>query len=256
MRADPRVVIAATDFDAGLFDMDGVITQTAAVHAAAWKQLFDAYSEERVRRGLQGYAPFDIDVDYRRYVDGRPRYDGVAAFLASRGIVLPRGSPDDDPAVETVCGLGNRKDAYFWERVRRDGVQTYPTTVALIHDLKSAGVRAGVFSASRNAEAILSAAGVVSMFDARVDGVDAERLRLPGKPDPAMLIELARRLRAAPSRAAVFEDAIAGVQAGRAGGFRLVVGVNRSSDAGSLLANGADVEVRDLGEVAVRAAPP
>jgi beta-phosphoglucomutase family hydrolase len=250
------VTIAAADFDAALFDMDGVITRTAVVHAAAWKQLFDEYREDRVRRGLPPFAPFDIDADYRRHVDGRPRYDGVAAFLASRSIILPYGSRDDGQTAETVCGLGNRKDALFWDRVRRDGVEAYPSTRALIEEFRAAYVRVGVFSASRNAEAVLDAAGVRGLFDEKVDGVDADALGLRGKPDPAMLLELARRLNVDPARGVVFEDALAGVEAGRAGGFGLVVGVNRSSGAaGDLLAHGAHVEVADLAEVTLARTP-
>ena len=246
-----RVTISLREIDAALFDMDGVVTRTAEVHAAAWKQLFDEYLAGRIRRGLPAFAPFDIDDDYRRYVDGRPRYDGVAAFLASRGIILPQGTPADDAVAETVCGLGHRKDALFWARVRAHGVEAYASTVALITRLREAGEPVGIFSASRNAGAVLAAAGVDQLFDAKVDGVDAADLGLRGKPDPAMLLELARRLHADPLRCLVFEDAIAGVEAGRAGGFRLVVGVNRSPAAGDLVAHGAHVEVTDLSEVEI-----
>ena len=172
-----------------MFDMDGVITRTARVHAAAWKQLFDEYLASRLARGLPAFQPFDDDVDYREHVDGRPRFDGVQAFLQSRGISLPWGTPDDPPEFESVSGLGNR---YIWAHVHRDGVDAYPSTVVLIRELRAARVRTGAFSASKNAAAILDAAGVLDLFDERVDGVLAEQLGLPGKPAPAMLLELAR----------------------------------------------------------------
>jgi alpha,alpha-trehalase len=246
------VTVAADRFDAALFDMDGVVTRTADTHAAAWKQLFDEYRNERVAHGLPAYTPFGIDSDYREFVDGRPRYDGVVAFLASRGIALPPGQPSDDPTTETVCGLGNRKERYFWERVGLEGVRPYRSTVALVHQMRAAGMKIGVFSASLNAGRILAAAGVDSLFDQKVDGVDAAALGLAGKPEPPMLLELAQRLRVEPQRCVVFEDAIAGVQAGRAGGFGMVIGVNRSSAPSALLEHGADVEVTDLAEVAVQ----
>jgi len=249
------LVIDAGDFDAAIFDMDGVITQTATVHAAAWKQLFDEYLDDRRNRGLPSSEPFDAGADYRRYVDGRPRYDGVAAFLASRSISLPYGDPADPPGAETVCGLGNRKDGYFWAKAQRDGVRAYASSIALIKEMKRVHMRVGVFSASRNAGAILQAAGVIGLFDEKVDGIDSAELGLRGKPDPAMLLELSRRLAALPPRTVVFEDAIAGVQAGRAGGFGLVIGVNRSPCAGELVREGADAEVSDLAEVAVRPRP-
>jgi beta-phosphoglucomutase family hydrolase len=248
---DHRVTISRGDFDAAMFDMDGVVTRTADMHAAAWKQLFDEYRADRIARGLPAYQPFDIDSDYRQFVDGRPRYDGVAAFLASRGIALPHGSSSDDAIAETVCGLGNRKEGYFWERVQVEGVEAYSSTVSLIHEMRAAGMKIGVFSASRNAGRILAAAGAVSLFDEKVDGKDAAELGLAGKPDPSMLIELARRLHVQPMRCVVFEDAIAGVQAGRSGGFGTVIGVNRSPAKGELLAHGADAEVADLGEISV-----
>lgn len=234
--------------DAVIFDMDGVVTRTAVLHAAAWKQLFDEFL--KARAGKRGsFRPFDIEADYQRYVDGKPRYDGVASFVASRGISLPYGRPDDPPNAETVCGLGNRKDDFFHQMLKRKGVDVYESTVRLIRRLKGAGIKTGIFSASRNAGPILAAARIDHLFDAKVDGVDAEGLRLPGKPSPQTLLELARRLGASPARTAVVEDAIAGVQAGRAGDFALVIGVNRSGKPGTLLVNGADVEVSDLSQV-------
>ncbi len=248
-KAKASVILNARDFDAAIFDMDGVVTQTATVHAAAWKRLFDEYLVERTKRGKSSFEPFDIDVDYRRYVDGRPRYDGVEAFLASRGVSLARGSPTDPPDLETVCGLGNRKDAYFLARAESEGVRAYEGTVHLIWRLRDNGVKTGVFSASRNAETVLRAAAVIDLFDDGIDGVRAEQLVLPGKPRPDVLLELTRLLGSTPARTVVLEDAIAGVQAGHAGHFRLVVGINRSGRPGILAEQGADLEVSDLDEV-------
>jgi alpha,alpha-trehalase len=245
------VNISRRDFDAVIFDTDGVITRTAVVHEAAWKRLFDAYLLDRAARTGEPFQLFTED-DYRQYVDGRPRYDGVFTFLHSRGISLPYGDPSDPPDKETVCGLGNRKDEYFLQHIREHGVRPYPSTVAFIRALRAVGVKTGVFSASRNVVAVLEAAGAADLFDARVDGIVAEELGLPGKPDPATLLETTRRLGAAPERTVVVEDAIAGVEAGHAGGFGLVIGVNRSEEPGVLLANGATVEVTDLSELAVK----
>ena len=251
--SSPAVVISRRDFDGFIFDMDGVVTQTASVHAAAWKHMFDEYLQQRQAGGQGSYRPFDVIADYLPYVDGRPRVDGVAAFLASRGITLPMGSPDDPPGRETVYGLGKLKDSYFQQLLEEQGVHIYQTTIDLIHRLKQAGMRVGIFSASRNADAVLRAGGVRNLFEAKVDGVDAAELGLAGKPSPAVLLEVTRRLGLTPQRTGVAEDAIAGVQAGKAGGFRLVIGVNRTGENGSLLAAGADAEVRDLAEVAVAA---
>ncbi|HZP26402.1 MAG TPA: beta-phosphoglucomutase family hydrolase [Dehalococcoidia bacterium] len=251
MSTAPRVVISPKDFDGFIFDMDGVVTQTASLHAAAWKHMFDEYLQRRQSRGEGPYSPFDVIVDYLPYVDGKPRVDGVVSFLASRGITLPLGVPDDPPDSETVYGLGNRKNQYFHQLLGEQGVHVYQSTVELIRQLKRAGLRIGIFSASRNAGDILKAGGVLGLFEAKVDGSDASSLGLPGKPDPAMLLEVARRLGLSPARTAVAEDAIAGVQAGKAGQFRLVIGVNRTGEDGSLKAAGADVEVHDLSEVSV-----
>jgi alpha,alpha-trehalase len=230
--------------DAVIFDMDGVVTDTARVHAAAWEELFDAYLAERA----PGSAPFS-DHDYRRYVDGKPRYEGVRSFLASRGITLPDGDPSDPPDRETVCGLGNRKDAAFLDRLHRDGADPYDSTIALVRTMRARGIRTAVISASRNMKEVLASAGVGPLFDAAVDGVEAERLGLPGKPDPAVFLEAARRLGVPPARAAVVEDALAGVEAGRSGGFGLVIGVDRTGHADDLRAAGADIVVADLTEI-------
>ncbi len=249
--ADGEAAISPQEFDAVIVDMDGVVTRTATIHAEAWKQLFDWYLKKRERRGEAPYEPFDAEADYRRYVDGKPRYDGVASFLAARGISIPYGDPADSPKRETICSLGNRKDEHFLRLVEKRGVSVYESTVQLLRQLKRLGVRVGVFSSSRHAEALLAAAGVADLFGARVDGVIAEELGLPGKPDPAMLLETARRLNVSPERVVVIEDAIAGVQAGLAGRFGLVIGVNRHGEPGELTRNGASIEVQDLRQVTI-----
>ncbi len=251
----PPIIISVAAVDAVVFDMDGVVTQTAAVHATAWTAVFDAYLAEARRRGehaARAYAPF-TQSDYLRFVDGKPRYDGVRDFLASRGLSLPWGDPSDTPDVKTVCGLGNRKDACFQHLVDEQGVQPYRTTVALVDALKDAGVHVAVISASWNMAKVLEAAGVRDLFEAQVDGETAADLGLPGKPDPAVFVEAARRLGAAPARAAVVEDAIAGVEAGRRGDFSLVIGVDRGGNREALAAAGADAVVADLAEVGVGA---
>ena len=243
--------ISPKEFDAVIVDLDGVVTRTATIHAEAWKQLFDRYLKKREGRGEGPYQPFDAEADYRRFVDGKPRYDGVASFLAARDISLPRGSPNDSPRRETICGLGNMKDAYFFRLLEQRGVSVYESTVELLRRLRHLGVKVGVFSASKHAEALLTRAGVADLFDVRVDGVTAEELGLPGKPHPAVLLETARRLKVSLKRTVVIEDAIAGVQAGSAGKFGLVIGVNRHGEPGELTRHGANVEVEDLGDVAV-----
>lgn len=237
--------------DAVLFDLDGVVTDTAALHAEVWRRVFDDWLAERARRTGGIFEPFEVARDYRHHVDGHPRYEGAAAFLASRGIDLPLGDPADPPERETICGIANRKDGELHRRLSEGAVAAYPSTVALVRELRERGVPVAVFSASRNAAAVLRAAGADALFDAGVDGIEAAALGLPGKPDPATLLEAARRLGVPPERAAVVEDAIAGVQAGRRGGFGLVVAVDRGGIADALRAAGADVVVADLGAVEV-----
>ncbi len=244
------VAISPDRFDAVIFDMDGVVTDTASLHALAWKQMFDDYLRKRAAEHDETFLPFR-DEDYLRYVDGRPRYDGVAAFLASRGVDLPFGRPDDLPSRETVCGLGNRKNELFWEFLDEHGPRRYESTVRLLRTLRQHDVRTAVISSSRNAPAVLEAAGVRDLFDAEVDGQEADKLGLAGKPNPAVFLEAARRLRTGPGRAVVVEDALAGVQAGRAGGFGLVIGVDRVGQGDALAASGADVVVEDLEHVRV-----
>jgi alpha,alpha-trehalase len=248
------VTLDPSRVDAVVFDLDGVVTDTARVHAAAWARLFDDVLAARPASPGEDHRPFTPD-DYRRHVDGRPRDDGVASFLASRGVTLPPGGPDDRDGAETVHALGRRKDGYFLARLGADGVDVFGSTVALVRALRGAGVRVGVISASRNCAAVLGAAGLDALFETRVDGVVAAELGLPGKPDPAVFLEAARRLGVTPARAVVVEDALAGVEAGRRGGFALVVGVDRTGHADDLRRHGADVVVTDLAEVTVQAAP-
>ncbi|MEW6296294.1 MAG: beta-phosphoglucomutase family hydrolase [Thermodesulfobacteriota bacterium] len=239
------------EFDAVIFDLDGVITQTATLHARAWKQTFDEYFERRAEQRGERQPPFDIDTDYRRYVDGKPRHEGVRSFLAARGIVLPEGDPSDGPEAETVHGLGRRKDALFMDRMRRVGVEVFASTIRLIHALREQGVKTAVVTSSRNGRELLRAAGIEDLFDMRLDGIDAEALKLEGKPNPAPFLKCAELLGVAPGRAVVVEDAVAGVEAGRRGGFGLVVGVDRGGNRDALAAHGADLVVADLAEVSV-----
>lgn len=237
------------EVDAVLFDLDGVVTDTASVHAAAWKEVFDDVMRAAAARDGVELRPFDADEDYRRYVDGRPRIDGVEGFLASRGISLPRGEPDDPPGGETAWGVGNRKNVAFLHRIREGGVQVFESTVALIHQLRERGAATAIFSSSRNCMPVLESADLLDLFDARVDGIDAADLGLPGKPDPAVLLETARRLHVSVERAVIVEDAVAGVEAARRGEFGLVVAVDRSNHGDSFREAGAHLTVRDLGEL-------
>lgn len=241
--------LSPADFDAVLFDMDGVLTRTANVHAAAWKELFDAFLERRALQSGAAFQPFDIHTDYRRHVDGRPRYDGVAAFLASRGIVLPLGDEADPPGAPTIHGLGKLKDGYFMQHVKQQGVAVFEAAVELVKSLRRQRVLTAVVTSSINAAAVLAAAGIAELFDARVDGNDLLHLALKGKPAPDVFLEAARRLHVDPARAVVIEDAIAGVRAGRAGEFGMVIGVDRLGQSKALREAGADVVVTQLGQV-------
>jgi len=244
-----------------LFDLDGVLTSTAKVHAAAWKEMFDRYLRDRAARTGEPFVPFDTGSDYLSFVDGKPRADGTRDFLASRGITLADGGSDDPPMAETVRGLGLRKNELVLELIREGGVEAYPGSVEYLRRAQAAGLARVVVSSSTNCHDVLVAAGIVDLVDGYVDGIVAEQRRLPGKPAPDTFLAGAELAGAAPGQAVVFEDALAGVEAGRAGGFRAVVGVNRvgpadPTRADALLAHGADFVVDDLSEMLDTAGDP
>ncbi|WP_045740580.1 MULTISPECIES: beta-phosphoglucomutase family hydrolase [Actinoplanes] len=232
-----------------LFDLDGVLTQTALVHGAAWKQTFDSFLESWSERHDQPFVPFDAGVDYHRYVDGRQRADGVRSFLASRDITLPEGDPDDGPDQETVNGVGNRKNLLVLQKIKEGAVEVYPGSVEYLKAAKAAGLRRAVVSASANCKDVLEAAGIADLLEVRVDGVVARELGLPGKPAPDTFLLAAKQLGIPPENCAVYEDAQAGVAAGKAGGFGIVIGVDRVGQAEALREHGADVVVTDLSEL-------
>jgi beta-phosphoglucomutase family hydrolase len=232
-----------------LFDLDGVLTQTAKVHAAAWKNMFDALLRLRAERSGTAFVPFDSAGDYDTYVDGKPRLDGTRSFLQSRAIELPEGSPGDPPDAETLHGLGTRKNDMVLRMIHDNGVEPYEGSVRYVHAVRDAGLARAVVSSSTNCRDVLAAARIEDLFDARVDGVIAERDHLQGKPAPDTFLAGARALGVQPAQAVVFEDALSGVEAGRAGSFGLVVGVDRVGQAGALRQHGADVVVKDLSEL-------
>ena len=237
------------EITACLFDLDGVLTQTAKVHATAWKTMFDEYLRKRAQDRREEFREFDAVSDYDEYVDGKPRYEGVRSFLASRNIDLPQGSPSDPPDKDTIDGLGNRKNELVLELIHRDGVQPFDGSVRFVKAVRDAGLRRAVVSSSTNCRDVLVAAGILDLFEEIVDGVVAEREHLAGKPAPDTFLAAARKVGVAPANAAVFEDALAGVEAGRAGSFGLVVGVDRVGQADALKQHGADVVVKDLAEL-------
>jgi beta-phosphoglucomutase family hydrolase len=232
-----------------LFDLDGVLTQTAKVHAAAWKSMFDDFLRQWAADHGQEFVPFDKVSDYDEYVDGKPRYEGVQSFLASRGIDLPRGTPQDPPSAETVDGLGNRKNKLVLKLIREHGVEAYPGSVRYVHAAIDAGLRRAVVSSSTNARDVLKAAGIYDLFEQIVDGVVADREHLQGKPAPDTFLAGAKALGVEPRQAVVYEDALAGVEAGHAGKFGFVVGVDRVGQAEALKTHGADVVVKDLADL-------
>ncbi len=244
-----RVWIDPAELDAILLDLDGVVTETAETHARAWKATFDEYLRQRAARVGGSQEPFDLKQDYERYVDGKPRFDGVASFLQSRGIYLPPGEDGDSPEKETIRGLGSRKNQLFLEAIRRKGVEVYGTSVDFMKRAKAHRLRVAVVSSSRNCREVLKATGISELFDAQVDGVVAKEWMLAGKPAPDTFLEAARRLGVKPNRAAVVEDAISGVQAGKAGDFKLVVGVSRHGEPELLRQSGANIVVSDLSEI-------
>ena len=232
-----------------LFDLDGVLTRTAEVHAAAWKEMFDAVLAEHAGDSAVDSRPFDPKSDYHRYVDGKPRYDGVRDFLASRGLSPAEGSPEDGPEVETIRGLGNRKNVVVQQIIATKGVEAYEGSVRYLHAARDAGLGIAVVSSSANAEAVLAAAGLSEFIAVRVDGKVAADEHIKGKPAPDMFWEAAKRLGATPETSAVFEDAISGVQSGAAGGFAIVVGVDRGGQPEALTAAGATIVIDDLADL-------
>jgi beta-phosphoglucomutase family hydrolase len=247
--ARPEMVGLPSVIRACLFDLDGVLTQTARVHAAAWKEMFDAFLRARAARTGDAFVPFDLVDDYDDYVDGKPRYDGVRSFLASRGIDLPLGRTSDPPIAETVSGLGNRKNELVLALIHEQGVEAYQGSVRYVRAARDAGLRRAVVSSSANCKEVLAAAGLVELIEVRIDGIVATREHLKGKPAPDTFLAAARALDVPPARAAVFEDALAGVAAGRAGRFGYVVGVDRVGQAEALREHGADLVVSDLAEL-------
>lgn len=238
-----------TDLDAVLYDLDGVLTDTASIHAHAWKRMFDEFLERWAEAHDHAFVPFDIDPDYYRWVDGKPRLQGVSGFLESRRIVLPDGDPDDPADADTLHGLATRKNQLFNAIVEEDGVDVFAGAVRFVETMQEAGLRAAIVSSSRNAGRVLRVVGLDHHFQERVDGEVAAEMGLEGKPAPDTFLEAARRLGVEPERAAVVEDASAGVEAARLGGFALVIGIDHSGDAQRLYDAGADVVVSDLAEL-------
>lgn len=236
-------------YKAALFDLDGVLTDTARLHSSAWKATFDDYLRHRAQTTGEPFVPFDVETDYRKYVDGKPRFDGVDGFLRSLGIVLPWGDPADSPGYETVCALGNKKNELIGKLLDEYGVDVYESSVRVLESLRGRGVLMAVVTSSANATAVLAAGGLTHFFDSQVDGKVAAALGLRGKPYPDPFLEAARRLAVVPIEAVVVEDAISGVSAGKAGGFGLVVGVDRHGDGDALIAAGADLVINDCAEL-------
>jgi beta-phosphoglucomutase family hydrolase len=249
MQPKSRRVITRDQYDAVLLDLDGVITDTANLHAACWKEMFDEYLQKRATQRGEAFLPFDLATDYRLYVDGKPRFDGVRDFLTSRGIQLPEGSPDDPPQVETVGGLGNRKNDLVNEAIEDIGVEPYEGSVKLIHQLHHQGFKIAVVTSSQNCTAVLKAVKLDAFFDVQVDGNMILAQQLAGKPAPDTFLVAAKLLGVEPKRTVVIEDAISGVQAGFNGNFGLVIGVARKGNAEELQHHGAHLVVNDLGEL-------
>jgi len=247
MRLDPRLL--RPNLRAGLFDLDGVLTPTAQLHAMAWKSTFDEFLAAWAVKSGDEFKPFDLEADYDNYVDGKPRYDGVHSFLESRGISLEWGSESDPPDKWSICGLGNKKDLLFVSILTEKGIQAYPSSVSLVKTVREAGWRTAVVSSSRNCRAILVKAGIEALFDRRIDEQVANALGLQGKPAPDVYLEAAAELGVPPEAAVVFEDALAGVEAGANGHFGLVIGIDRHGERAALKAHGADIVIEDLGEL-------
>ncbi len=241
--------LSAKKFEAAIFDLDGVITQSEKAHAAAWKEMFDLYLSKYGKRLGKHYDPFDIGRDYAAYVDGKLRYEGVKSFLESRGIHLPYGSSEDAPKKETVCGLGNWKNQLFQKHLKREGVEVYASSVALIRELREMGFKIAVVSSSKNCSEIVKRTKIGYLFDVQVDGIMAEKLKFKGKPDPDVFLYTAKKLRVSPEKTVVFEDSFAGVNAGHKGHFGCVIGIDRRGHAKDLKQHGADIVLADLREL-------
>lgn len=249
-RPNGSFILALPDgIAACLFDLDGVLTQTAKVHATAWRQMFDAFLLDHAKQKGEPFLPLRLPEDYTEYIDGKLRTDGVRAFLAARKITLAEGSADDPPTAQTIHGLGARKNDLVLELIRKQGVDVYEGSVRFVEAARDAGLQRAVVSASKNCRAVLAAAGIEDLFEVRVDGIVADEAHLRGKPAPDMFLAAAEALGVEPAGATVFEDAVAGVEAGRAGSFGWVVGVDRTGSADALRSHGADVVVTDLGEL-------
>jgi beta-phosphoglucomutase family hydrolase len=249
-QSDAQRAITRDRYDAVLLDLDGVITDTASIHAACWKQMFDEYLQNRAIQRGEAFRPFDVAADYRLYVDGKPRFDGVRDFLASRDIHLPEGSLDDPSQAETVCGLGNRKNDLVNKIIEEVGVEPYAGSVKFLHQLRHKGFKIAVVTSSQNCAAVLKSAKLDDLFEVRVDGNTVHAQHLAGKPAPDTFLMAAKLLGVEPRRAIVIEDAISGVEAGFAGNFGLVIGVARKGNAEELRHHGAHLVVNDLGELA------
>ena len=236
-------------FQAVIFDLDGVITKTTLVHSAAWREMFNDYLKYREKKYGEPFREFTHTNDYLKYIDGKPRYNGIESFLESRGIKIPYGDPSDDPGKETVCGLGNKKNLCFNKVLSRDGVKVYESTITLIRKLKKEGIKIGVASSSKNCKAVLERAGLLELFDTRVDGEISALLRLKGKPEPDIFTAACENMECTPDRTVIVEDAVSGVQAGRNGGFGLVIGIAREGNSEELKIKGADIVVEDLSQL-------
>jgi len=235
-------------FEAVLFDLDGVITDSAKIHAACWKFTFDTFLKRYASESGEEFEPFDIETDYFHYVDGKPRYEGVRHFLASRNLELPEGTPDSPAYEQSICGIGNRKNELVNIAIQSNGVDFYQSSLDFVENTIKSGIKTAIVSSSQNCETILSSADILYLFPIRVDGRVAMKKKLKGKPSPDTFLEAARLLGVKPERAVVVEDAISGVQAGKNGKFGLVIGVDRKENAAELIENGADIVVADLGE--------
>jgi beta-phosphoglucomutase family hydrolase len=237
-----------TDFEAVVLDLDGVITKTAITHTKAWKKTFDDFLQTRAKEENRPYSQFTQD-DYLSYVDGKPRYQGAASFLESRGIHLPWGKPEDEPSFHTVCGIGNKKNEAFLDILNREGAEIYPSTKHILLELQKEGVKLGVASSSKNCKAVLEAVDMLSLFQARVDGIVSAELNLNGKPQPDIFTKACELLDTQPSQSIVVEDAVSGVQAGAKGGFGLTLGIARKENASELQQNGADYVISDFDDI-------